>query len=101
VPFFGRRPDPVAAPTVRRRLVVPPLPRAPGAMADRPAPHPPAEGDRRASVVELTRRCNEIFEEQVRHRPEEWVWWHKRWRRKPIPRLDLDADIKYQNTVLS
>lgn len=23
------------------------------------------------------------IEEQVRRRPEQWVWWHKRWRRQP------------------
>ena len=25
------------------------------------------------------------IEEQVRRRPEQWVWWHKRWRRQPPP----------------
>jgi KDO2-lipid IV(A) lauroyltransferase len=24
------------------------------------------------------------IEEQVRRRPEQWVWWHKRWRRQPV-----------------
>lgn len=25
------------------------------------------------------------IEQQVRRRPEQWVWWHKRWRRQPPP----------------
>jgi len=25
----------------------------------------------------------EKIEEQVRHRPEQWVWMHRRWRRQP------------------
>ena len=32
--------------------------------------------------------------------PTEWVWWHKRWRRRPVPNLDLDSRIDYQNNVL-
>ena len=109
VPFFGRPArTPVAAATlaVRRRIPIVPAfaerrPEGGHRLIVRAPLYPPADGDRRTAVVELTRRCNEIFEEQVRHKPEEWVWWHKRWRRKPIPRLDLDADITYQNTVLS
>jgi KDO2-lipid IV(A) lauroyltransferase len=23
------------------------------------------------------------IEQQIRHHPEQWVWWHKRWRRQP------------------
>ena len=109
VPFFGRparTPIAGAALAVRRRLPIVP------AFAERrpegghrlhilPPLIPPQSGDRRADIVALTRRCNEIIEAQVRARPEEWVWWHKRWRRRPVPRLDLDADIHYQNTVLS
>lgn len=32
---------------------------------------------------ELTALMTAAIEEQVRRRPEQWVWWHKRWRRQP------------------
>lgn len=34
---------------------------------------------------EATALMTAKIEEQVRHRPEQWVWWHKRWRRQPPP----------------
>jgi KDO2-lipid IV(A) lauroyltransferase len=51
----------------------------------------PDTGDRLEDVRQLTAAFNRAIEEQIRRRPEEWVWWHERWRRAPIPRLDLDA----------
>jgi len=35
--------------------------------------------------VELTAAITEAIEAQVRRRPEQWVWMHRRWRRKPPP----------------
>ncbi len=32
---------------------------------------------------EATALMTATIEEQVRRRPEQWVWWHKRWRRQP------------------
>ena len=32
---------------------------------------------------EATALMTAKIEEQVRQRPEQWVWWHKRWRRQP------------------
>jgi KDO2-lipid IV(A) lauroyltransferase len=32
---------------------------------------------------ELTASMTAAIEAQVRRRPEQWVWWHKRWRRQP------------------
>lgn len=50
---------------------------------------PPVPGVERAARVhgltlELTRR----IEEAVRQRPDEWVWVHDRWKRRPPPSLD-------------
>ena len=109
VPFFGRMArTPAAAATlaVRRNLPIVPAfaqrrPEGGHRLTVLPPLYPPASGDRRMDVLELTRRCNEIIEQRVRQNPAEWVWWHKRWRRKPVPRLDLDADFHYQNSVLS
>jgi Kdo2-lipid IVA lauroyltransferase/acyltransferase len=33
--------------------------------------------------VEATALMTRRIEEQVRHRPEQWVWMHRRWRRQP------------------
>ena len=43
--------------------------------------HPPLSlpDDPQAATALMT----EKIEEQVRRRPEQWVWWHKRWRRQP------------------
>lgn len=109
VPFFGRlarTPAAAAALAVRRDLPIVPAfarrrPEGGHLLSVLPPLHPPHSGDRRADIIALTRRCNEIIEERVRQNPSEWVWWHKRWRRQPVPRLDLDADIHYQNSVLS
>lgn len=109
VPFFGRparTPVAGAALAVRRDLPIVAAfarrrPQGGHLLTILPPLEPPRSGDRRHDIIELTRRCNEIIEAQVRAVPEEWVWWHKRWRRPPLPRLDMDADIHYQNTVLS
>jgi KDO2-lipid IV(A) lauroyltransferase len=39
--------------------------------------------DRDADVVENTRRCNVVFEEMLRRYPEQWIWFHKRWKTRP------------------
>lgn len=46
-------------------------------------------GDREADVVENTRRCNVVFEEMLRRYPEQWIWFHKRWKTRPLgePRI--------------
>jgi KDO2-lipid IV(A) lauroyltransferase len=36
-----------------------------------------------ADPREATALMTAKIEEQVRRRPEQWVWWHKRWRRQP------------------
>lgn len=37
-------------------------------------------GDKVADVVTNTQRCSLAIEEMVRTYPEQWVWFHKRWR---------------------
>jgi KDO2-lipid IV(A) lauroyltransferase len=36
-------------------------------------------GDHDRDVFALTTRINEVIEEQVRHRPSQWLWIHRRW----------------------
>jgi KDO2-lipid IV(A) lauroyltransferase len=36
-------------------------------------------------VAQLTRRCTALLEEEIRRRPEVWLWMHHRWRTRPGP----------------
>jgi len=101
VPFFGHNArTPVAAARLAIRLNIPLV----AAFCQRrpdggqrlqilpPLPHPHS-GDPDQDVIELTRRINHVLEEQIISHPEQWVWWHRRWRRAPVPRLDLDPEF--------
>lgn len=103
VPFFGRNARTPLAPValaIKRRLplIQAYIERLPDGR-HRITLEPPCEfeqtgdplGDYRAGLIQLNRR----LEEQIRRRPEQWMWWHKRWDRAPIPQLDLDAEFQY------
>jgi len=36
-----------------------------------------------ADVIEAARRTNSILEQKIRERPEQWAWFHKRWKTTP------------------
>ena len=40
-------------------------------------------GDRDRDVRALTERCTRIIEDQIRARPEFWLWLHERWKSRP------------------
>jgi KDO2-lipid IV(A) lauroyltransferase len=40
-------------------------------------------GDREADIVTNTQRCTAAIEEVVRAHPDQWIWFHKRWRTRP------------------
>jgi KDO2-lipid IV(A) lauroyltransferase len=46
-------------------------------------PFPAADADR-DDVQSLTNAYTAAIEAQIRAYPEEWVWWHRRWRRRPL-----------------
>lgn len=108
VPFFGRparTPAAAAALSLRRNLPVVPVfaqrrPEGGQRFIIMPPIMPSPSGDRRRDIIDLTRRFSDTIEERIRMNPAEWVWWHKRWRRAPVPKLDLDAEIPYSNNVL-
>jgi KDO2-lipid IV(A) lauroyltransferase len=108
VPFFGRparTPIAPAALAVRRNLPVVPCfaTRRPegGQRFTISAPlYSPQSGDRRYDIFDLTRRSSDALERHIRQHPAEWVWWHKRWRRSPVPGLDLDSEIQYPSPGL-
>src|SRR5262249_18344625 len=99
VPFFNRLArTPIVAAMLAVRRGVPVVPafarRRPegGHILSIMAPiQAPDSGDRRRDMVELTRQLSRILEEYIRQYPAEWLWWHRRWRRPPLPDLDLDA----------
>jgi len=108
VPFFGRlarTPAAAAALAVRRSLPIIPVfaqrrPEGGHRFIALPPIFPPKSADRRRDILELTHEFSRILEDRIRQNPAEWVWWHKRWRRRPVPHLDLDAEIQYSNSVL-
>jgi KDO2-lipid IV(A) lauroyltransferase len=87
VPFFGR---PALTSSVLARLslrtgaaVVPvaayPEPGGRYRVVVRPAILPPEGGDGDEAAAALTRRYLEVAEEDIRARPEMWLWMHRRW----------------------
>lgn len=40
-------------------------------------------GDRDADIVRNTQRCSDVIEGMIRRYPEQWIWFHKRWRTRP------------------
>jgi Kdo2-lipid IVA lauroyltransferase/acyltransferase len=87
VPFFGRPAfTPVGAAKIALRLNAAVIP----CFAERLAGgrhavtlHPAL--DLPDDPTEATALMTAKIEEQVRHRPEQWVWMHRRWRRQPGP----------------
>ncbi|MEW6271883.1 MAG: lysophospholipid acyltransferase family protein [Thermodesulfobacteriota bacterium] len=54
---------------------------------------PRAEGAAEAAWVEqATASLTALIEQEIRRRPDEWVWWHRRWRQTQKPaRREVDA----------
>ena len=46
-------------------------------------------GDREADILVNTQRCTAVIEGMIRRYPEQWIWFHKRWKTRPPgePRL--------------
>lgn len=60
-------------------------------------PEPPAgKAEAAAWIVDATARLTALIEEEVRRHPAEWVWWHRRWRR----RADVDRASAAEELVV-
>ena len=51
----------------------------------RPALEPRRHGSIDADVEDLMRRSTALLEEEIRRRPDHWLWMHDRWRTRPQP----------------
>ena len=99
VPFFGRPAfTPRAAADLAARLDAPMVfccvhrvARGMHRMVVRPI-DVARSGDRERDSVELTAAATRIIEDEVRQRPDEWVWMHSRWRTQP-------SDIARENAL--
>lgn len=40
-------------------------------------------GNREADVVATMQRCSDVVERMLRQYPEQWIWFHRRWRTRP------------------
>jgi KDO2-lipid IV(A) lauroyltransferase len=43
----------------------------------------PTDGSKEDKIEELTASATAMIEKQIRAHPEQWVWMHRRWRRRP------------------
>jgi KDO2-lipid IV(A) lauroyltransferase len=94
-PFFGREAmTPPAAAMMAIRLQVPLVPvrlerlgPARFRMTFEPPMALPSDGGMHDRILALTTACNRRLESWVRAKPEDWLWAHRRWKRKaPRPR---------------
>lgn len=51
-------------------------------------------GNLRRDLVENTQRCQDVFEQIVRAHPEQWMWFHRRWKHREY--LDAEWRAKFQ-----
>jgi KDO2-lipid IV(A) lauroyltransferase len=42
-------------------------------------------GDREKDEYEVTEMCSKVTEQFIREHPEQWVWFHRRWKKQPDP----------------
>ncbi len=90
VPFFGRLAS--AAPGVALLAIRSGSPVVPGFVTRTPGgwrvdTYPevpvPDSGPLKERILQVTAAYTAVIEEQIRRHPEQWLWFHDRWRRRP------------------
>ncbi len=55
--------------------------------------------DEQADVIRIMTEVNRQLEEMIREKPEQWLWFHDRWKSSPVGRDDADrADLPASET---
>ncbi|MGD2091836.1 MAG: lysophospholipid acyltransferase family protein [Candidatus Aminicenantes bacterium] len=51
-------------------------------------------GNQKEDILQLTQRCTSIIEEKIRQYPEQWFWFHNRWKTRPPRQGKMPHDEK-------
>jgi len=49
-------------------------------------------GNQKEDILQLTRRCTSLIEEKIRQYPEQWFWFHNRWKTRPPRQVKMPND---------
>jgi len=49
-------------------------------------------GNQKEDILQLTQRCTSIIEEKIRQYPEQWFWFHNRWKTRPPRQKKMSND---------
>lgn len=49
-------------------------------------------GDTEKDILADAQQCNDMYEKIIREHPEQWVWMHRRWKRRPKKNIQISAD---------
>lgn len=91
VNFFGRKANtPVGPVLLARRFNIPIIPAFMHLEPDLtyhveclPPIQPSATGDHEKDLLADVQQCSDVYERIIRAHPEQWAWFHRRWRRQP------------------
>lgn len=56
-------------------------------------------GDLQADLLANTQQYISKIEEEIRKRPGDWLWAHRRWRVPPAPKVDSNGSLKQIQTI--
>ena len=56
-----------------------------------PLVEPSSSGDRHADILDTTQRCSDVIEKMIRDHPEQWVWFHRRWKTRPPEETEVEV----------
>jgi KDO2-lipid IV(A) lauroyltransferase len=49
---------------------------------------------REEEVARVTRRCNEELEKAIREAPDQWMWFQRRWKTRPVGEPEIYRDLQ-------
>jgi KDO2-lipid IV(A) lauroyltransferase len=52
------------------------------------------DAPRDEEVPRITRRCNEELEKAIRQAPDHWMWFHRRWKTRPVGERDVYEEVR-------